>query len=538
MKIRITYLLFVFVSGLLISCNSFSNKKQQADSIPKTIEASAMPGSFNANSGIKMDSAFIGKFLFENPLFREFEKDFDTFYRANNYNYVWYNKEGLIEISSALISELNDMEQQGVTASIPYKDSLEQLLHSATDTKHITAPDITIELMLTGEYFFYAKKIWEGALNHKADSINWYLPRKKLSYPALLESNLKEGKIADIDGPVAAKAQYEGLKKALVQYREIEKDSNETVVPSLKGSAVIKVNDASTIVAAVRKRLYQLGDAATADSGSIYDTALAAIISKVKPRYGLKANSAIDNSFISAINVPAKKRAEQIMVNMERLRWIPGDTSKEFILVNIPEYTLIYYENAKPVWRCGVVVGRPMTKTVIFSGDMRYVVFSPYWNVPTSIINKEIKPGMARNKNYLTRHNMEWNGGRVRQKPGPSNSLGLVKFLFPNSNNIYLHDTPSKSLFSETDRAFSHGCIRVSRPKELAIRVLRQDPAWTPEKIDAAMHAGREQYVTLKRTIPVYIGYFTAFMGDGWEINFRPDIYKRDDILLSMLMQQ
>ena len=178
-----------------------------------------------------------------------------------------------------------------------------------------------------------------------------------------------------------------------------------------------------------------------------------------------------------------------------------------------------------------------MTKTVIFSGKMQYVVFSPYWNVPPSIINSEVKPGMRRNKNYLARHNMEWNGGRVRQKPGLSNSLGLVKFLFPNSNNIYLHDTPSKSLFSEDKRAFSHGCIRVSKPRDLAIRVLRQMPEWTPEKIDAAMHAGKEQYVTLQKTIPVYIGYFTAFLSSDGQLNFRTDIYKRDDSLLEMLMQ-
>jgi murein L,D-transpeptidase YcbB/YkuD len=224
---------------------------------------------------------------------------------------------------------------------------------------------------------------------------------------------------------------------------------------------------------------------------------------------------------------------------MERLRWMPVDTSSsgEFILVNIPEYKLHYFENRKDAWSCNVVVGRPATKTVIFSGKMQYVVFSPYWNVPPSIINKEIKPGMKRNPNYLAAHNMEWNGGRVRQKPGPSNSLGLVKFLFPNSNNIYLHDTPSKSLFERESRAFSHGCIRVSKPRDLAIRVLRRNPEWTPDKIDAAMHAGKEKYVTLTKTIPVYIGYFTAFLDADGQLSFRTDVYKRDDRMLQMLMQ-
>ncbi len=533
---KLTLVLFTVALLFFSSCNS---QEAKTNALAKVTEEPPS-GSFNAKSGIKFNSADIQKFLTKQPLFKEFSNEFDTFYRTNHYNYVWYDDKGLIETSGKLIARLDNIDQQGVTANIPYKDTLDQLLHSATDSSNIITPDITTELMLTGEYFFYAKKIWEGALNNKAKSINWYIPGKKLSFAQLLDSNLKSGMIgpANTSGD-AVITQYAGLKKALTQYREIEKNGNEITVPLLKGASVIKQNASSLIVADVRKRLKQLGYTMSAETSSFYDTTLAAIISKIKPNYGLPGDATITNAFINAINVSAKKREEQIMVNMERLRWIPKDTSdnKEFILVNIPEYTLIYYEDGKPAWRCGVVVGKPMTKTVIFSGDMRYVVFSPYWNVPRSIINKEVIPGMRRNKNYLARHNMEWNGGNVRQKPGPSNSLGLVKFLFPNSNNIYLHDTPSKSLFNETNRAFSHGCVRVAKPKDLAIRVLRQYPEWTPDKIDAAMHAGKEKYVTLKTTIPVYIGYFTAFIGADDQLNFRSDIYDRDGRLLELLMQ-
>jgi len=177
-----------------------------------------------------------------------------------------------------------------------------------------------------------------------------------------------------------------------------------------------------------------------------------------------------------------------------------------------------------------------MTKTVIFSGNMSYIVFSPYWNVPQSIINKDVKPGMARNKNYLAKHNMEWNNGQVRQKPGKNNSLGLVKFMFPNSHNIYLHDTPSKSLFEKDSRAFSHGCVRVGKPRDLAITLLKDDPDWTPERIDKAMNAGKETSYTLKNKIPVYIGYFTAWVGENGEINFYEDIYNRDQRLAEIMM--
>ncbi|WP_448636552.1 L,D-transpeptidase family protein [Pedobacter panaciterrae] len=195
------------------------------------------------------------------------------------------------------------------------------------------------------------------------------------------------------------------------------------------------------------------------------------------------------------------------------------------------------------LWSGNVVVGQSIHKTVIFSGDMKYVVFSPYWNVPTSIVRNEVLPNMRRNKNYIKNHQMEitgYSGGLpvVRQKPGPKNSLGLVKFLFPNSYDIYLHDTPSKSLFGESSRAFSHGCIRVEDPAKLAAFLLKNSKGWDAAKIKTAMNSGKEQYVTLKNKVPVYIAYFTAFIDRNNRLNFRKDIYSRDEPLASMLLKE
>jgi murein L,D-transpeptidase YcbB/YkuD len=167
---------------------------------------------------------------------------------------------------------------------------------------------------------------------------------------------------------------------------------------------------------------------------------------------------------------------------------------------------------------------------------MSHIVFSPYWNPPQSIIAKEIKPKLKKNKNYLKTHNMEWNNGQIRQKPGRNNSLGLVKFIFPNSNDIYMHDTPAKSLFKKESRAFSHGCIRVGKPRDFAIEILKDDPNWTSAKIDAAMHAGKESRYSLKKKIPVYIGYQTAWVDPEGRINFYEDIYDRDGRLAELLI--
>jgi len=240
------------------------------------------------------------------------------------------------------------------------------------------------------------------------------------------------------------------------------------------------------------------------------------------------------------MNQPIEERIKQIMVNMERCRWISPEITNayEYIGINIPSYNLTFIRDGKVILKSPVVVGKAMNKTVVFSGKMSYIVFSPYWNVPISIIKKEIKPAIARNKNYLAQHNMEWNSGNVRQKPGKNNSLGLVKFIFPNSNNIYLHDTPSKSLFENETRAYSHGCVRVGKARDLAINILKEDKNWTIPKIDAAMNLGKENTYVLKNQIPVYIGYFTAWVGEDGEINFFQDIYDRDDQLAKLIFNE
>jgi murein L,D-transpeptidase YcbB/YkuD len=245
----------------------------------------------------------------------------------------------------------------------------------------------------------------------------------------------------------------------------------------------------------------------------------------------------IEPKHIVSMNVPVAERIRQIVVNMERSRWISPEIvqSKELLVVNIPAYKLNFYRDGKSELESAVVVGKNLNKTVIFSGKMSNVVFSPYWNVPQSILNKEVKPGIAKNPNYLETHNMEWHNGQVRQKPGKKNSLGLVKFIFPNSNDIYLHDTPSKNLFEKENRAFSHGCIRVAKPRELALKLLENDSTWTPQKVDAAMNAGVEKWVSLKEKIPVYIGYFTAWVNEKGEISFYKDVYKRDENLFKLL---
>ena len=241
---------------------------------------------------------------------------------------------------------------------------------------------------------------------------------------------------------------------------------------------------------------------------------------------------------------------EKIRINLERWRWAPRDLGDRYVLINVPAYQMQVMEGEQPTLAMRVVVGDPEHQTPLFSDLMTYVVFSPYWNIPPDILRNETLPRVARDPDYLQRNNMEvvatsgdvvdpaaidWSddastrGLRFRQAPGPENALGLVKFIFPNNFNVYLHDTPSDKLFFKDTRALSHGCIRVEQPVVLARYVMSERPEWTEDRIRNAMHANREQAVTLKKPIPVHIGYWTAWMeADGKTLTFTDDPYGID----------
>jgi L,D-transpeptidase YcbB len=217
------------------------------------------------------------------------------------------------------------------------------------------------------------------------------------------------------------------------------------------------------------------------------------------------------------------------------MRWMPQNPAGNLIIVNIPEFILHVYDGKKSVFDMVVVVGRVGNNTMMFNGDLSQIVFSPYWNVPASIIEKEINPAIARNPNYLANKNMERVGNGIRQKPGPGNALGKVKFIFPNSFNMYFHDTPSKSLFGQDKRAFSHGCIRLQEPQKMAEWLLRDYPEWNTEKIVHAMNQTAEKVVKLKTAIPVFIIYYTAWVDNEGKLNFRDDVYQHDSEILQKM---
>jgi L,D-transpeptidase YcbB len=329
--------------------------------------------------------------------------------------------------------------------------------------------------------------------------------------------------------------QYALLKAQLKKYRDIEKAGGWLTIKADKKS--YKKGDSSLAIISIKKRLWLTGDLAANNDDPLFDDALEIAVKNFQLRYGLTATGTVDARLITEMNTPIKNRIRQLIVNMERCRWLPLALNKDYLVVNIPEYRLHVFEKDSLAWSMNVVVGTSMNKTAIFSGMMNTVVFSPYWNVPPGIMKNETLPAIKRDKNYLQRNHMEWNGNAVRQIPGPWNALGKVKFLFPNSHNIYLHDTPAKTGFEKDRRAFSHGCIRVAEPQKLANYILRKQAEWQPARIATAMNAGKEQYVKINEPLPVLITYLTAWVDAKGLLQFRPDVYNRDERLAKIMME-
>ena len=515
---------------MLIHCTSSPQKADAQIAVrDKTVTAA------KSYSDLFIDSTVMEKFIVQQGYKDSLANRLRSFYNNRNYQCAWFFKEGIADYASTFYDMYNDYISYSGDSSL-YNPRLQQLYDSASsgNLKPDDSLAVKTELLLTVQFFRYARKAYQGNSRLNVRELDWFIPRKKINPATVLDSMLaNKGKnIAEYE-PV--NPQYNLLKEQLIKYDSIEKAGGWKVINANKKS--YKLNDTAISLVDIKKRLLLTGDLNNRDTSVIFTKELEEGIKNFQHRYGVKENGIITAPLIAEMNRPVQDRLQQILINMERIRWMPALPVTDFLLVNIPEYRLHVFEKGKHTFSMNVVTGSVVHNTVIFSGALKYVVFSPYWNVPPDILKKEVLPGIKRNKNYLASHNMEWNDGAVRQKPGLSNSLGLVKFLFPNSYNIYLHDSPAKSLFNEATRAFSHGCIRLAEPKKLAQFILRNDAAWDSVKITSAMNAGKEQFVTLKQTIPVFIGYFTAWVDGTGKLNFRDDVYGHDKEMKARLFK-
>jgi L,D-transpeptidase YcbB len=455
-------------------------------------------------------------------------------------------------LQSAAVDGLNPQDYQA--------QDLARLVMAAGQGAPLAADDeAAVSATLTGAMEAYISELHSGRVNPRAVHAAFEIPDKHLDAAAYLRDAVADHRL--VEAVHAARPQlplYAGLMQALARYRALEAEpALQQPLPPLPRNK-LEPGQEYPGLPALAQRLVALGDLdpeAAANAGTRYTGAVVEGVMAFQARHGLSADGIVGRNTHAQLNVPIAARIRQIELTLERLRWTPLLLDKRMIVVNVPEFVLQAYDgrNGEPQISMNVVVGKALdTRTPLFAEEMRFIEFSPYWNIPPSIARSEIVPALRRDPAYFTRQGLEFvspdgtvipvltkasldavmNGRlRIRQRPGPDNALGDIKFVFPNNENIYLHHTPAVQLFQRERRDFSHGCIRVEAPVALAKFVLQDLPEWTEDRIRAAMKSGRSTTVRLRRTTPVLITYATAIARHDGKVYFFNDIYGNDALL-------
>jgi len=500
------------------------------------------------------------------PNFSDYYKQVQKFYESYGYSLPWVREGKPTAQAQQVIALLRQAEQKGLSADDydgpRWADRLAKL--KATAPQPSEADAARFDVALTVSLMRYVSDLHIGKVSPKHFDFGLDVEAKKYDLPEFLKEHVVDG--ADFAGVLAqVEPPYPGYRRtmqALHTYLELTKEYDGKLLPAAQKA--IGPGDSYPDVAQLARLLRLLGDlpadATVPADGTVYQGPLVDAVKNFQRRLGRDPDGRISAQTLADLNVPLTRRVRQMQLTLERWRWLPLSYQKSPIVVNIPEFHLrAYDENFKIGVTMNVVVGKAYGHdTPIFSDTMEYVVFRPYWSVPYSIARAEFLSRIARDPDYLAKKGFEVVDSRqevvaagtvtsevleqlragklfIRQTPGPKNSLGLVKFIFPNNYNIYFHDTPEQVFFAKSRRDFSHGCIRLERPADLALWVLRNNPGWDMERVRAAMNGSTTQQVNLAHPIPVLIVYATVIVTEDGIIHFYDDIYGHDAALEKVL---
>ncbi|WP_286293029.1 L,D-transpeptidase family protein [Methylomarinovum tepidoasis] len=419
------------------------------------------------------------------------------------------------------------------------------------------------ELLATDAFLTLALHLATGKADPGRLFPGWnFAPRVSLPLsPARLTAVLAQGEISAYLQELLPTGGYAALREAFLRYRRLARQGGWPALPPGKS---LRLGERGERVAILRRRLIVSGDLAPGDAGedSLFDEALEAAVRRFQTRHFLEADGVVGRRTRQALNVPAGRRAAQLRVNLERLRWLHYALPRTYLRVEVPAFRLRWIEGGRTIWQAAVQVGRPRFPTPIFHDRITYLVFNPTWTVPRSIARRELAPRLVQDPaGFLQRHHMDlltpdgqvvdpatvdWTAITprnfpyiLRQRPGPDNALGRVKFMFPNRYHVYLHDTPSQALFHKPRRAFSHGCVRVAHALELAQALLHANgPGWDRQRIEALLAQGETRPIVLERPMPIYLLYLTAAVDAEGQVEFRPDLYRRDGEVLRALGEE
>jgi murein L,D-transpeptidase YcbB/YkuD len=493
------------------------------------------------------------------PDFSDYRAHLRNFYAPNGYHLAWVRDGKATEQARAVIALFESADAKGIHA-VDYDGARWAERFATLAFTPSEAALARFDLAVSVNVMRYISDLHIGRVNPQRLRFDLATEEKKYYLPAIVGDVARSATPAVLLAAVEPPhVDYRRLQQALARYRRIAIESEKDApLPAIRK---LNSGDAYAGTAALAKMLRRGGDLTVPfdDARGVYDGELAGAVKRFQARHGLEPNGVIGAKAFAQLSIPAARRVQQIEWALERWRWLPSVFTAPPIVVNIPEFRLrAWNEQGATGLTMRVVVGDAYNhQTPIFEGDMKYVVFRPYWNVPPGIQRKEMLPKLEKDPSWLARNQYELVTAdgksvganvdadvlrrlrtyelRIRQKPGPNNALGLVKFMFPNQNNVYLHSTPAQTLFARERRDFSHGCIRVEDPVSLAAWVLRDRPEWTPETIRTAMNAEEPRQVNLKVPIPVMIVYATAVATEDGRVEFYDDIYGHDAELEEML---
>ncbi len=468
-------------------------------------------------------------------------------YKARKFNLIWSNGANYNKDAHSLYNAILNARKLGLNPADYDLEIIKYFLET-------TIPDPIIlgksDVTFTHAYVKLASHISTNSVAY--DLVDEYTLFKNNSFLTEINSTIVKNDDPQkiVDTPVLNQDPYKRLLNAIETYREL----NDDFEPIILQKKSLTIGDITPEVIKVKNKLSQLGDYSSNDlSNPLFDETLALAISDFQIRHGLDADGVLGKKTVREINKSSRYRTKQLEINLQRAKQISDLGESRYILVNVPEYKLYVIENGKTIYQTRVVVGKKKHKTPVLTSQISELVLNPYWNIPTSITKNEIIPKVQEDPEYLFNNGMkiisrinnkntfidpsfvDWESVdpenapiRIRQDPGKKNALGRVKFMFPNNYSVYLHDTPSRSLFARNYRAYSHGCVRVENPLEFAKVLISNTEDWTDEKFDYFAKRSKTKVVRLDRPIPIHITYMTAWADEQGIINFRPDIYKRD----------
>ena len=496
------------------------------------------------------------------PRFPYYRDELEGLYSPVKWQTVWTANSRPTAHARAVLDLLATATERGLRPEDYDVPALRRRFDALSEPQRPAAQDVAwFDLALSIGLLRHLSDVHIGRVNPKNVAVGINIERKKLDLARFVRDAIARGSVGELVRDAEPKfVQYRNLKTVYARYRTLAADST---LPTLKLARAVRPGDSLDVLGLLERRLAAFGDLPggavprPATTSRVYAASTAAAVARFQERHGLAPDSVLGPATVAALNVSPARRARQIELALERIRWLPALDAGPFVVVNVPGFTLYAFDTlgatGAPTLTMNVVVGRADVgrRTPLFMRDMRYVVFRPYWVIPPGILARETLPAVRRDSRYMARNDMELYRGSgdagpsvpataaniarvgsgglgIRQRPGPHNSLGLAKFIFPNDHNVYMHGTPDTELFARTRRDFSHGCIRLEDPARFAEWVLHDPSAWSLDRVQQAMDGKPSQRVDLARALPVVIHYATAVVRPDGVPEFHPDIYGHD----------